>query len=608
MLAASALGLISSVAPTSASAALRSATVVFSYPPSGNFAGVALYYAASRDDLAAAVNLTRIDLGLPGADGQGLVSVSVPGFDDSRDYYVALRCYDAQANESGNSAVGVIAAAVASAGPLYQEDFESYVPGQDPAGWVDSGPGTTAPGDAAFFETAQLPDGTIAFEAKAAGGEIHSHYDVPGTASWSSYEYSGRLQSDSASDFIGVTVLSAYPDAAFYYRLARQATSAFSVAKRGGGGLACAGASSTPVGVSAGVWFQFRVRATRFDGRNRIRASIWPAGGTAPSAWQIDCWDVDPEGAAAGRIGVYSVGAGNRWDDLRVDSVSSDGAPAGYGVTPPPPPPPTSPPPSGGVSGGSSGSTGGSSPGAYTSATASELAHWWRPGVDVSALGEDFAPSGGIDASTDARGVTATDVALGGSTGAEIDLDGKSEALGNFALRQYGIGDRWSLGIWLRPVKVPHIGTAYAFDLNGGSATKGRSGISLVLNSKGRFAITVSDSAGRARSLVSSATVTGSQLGSAWYHVVAVKDGSNSLALYVNGVLDVGTNIGVPTQTDAPRALRIGGRVKTKNGHFWRGGIGSVALWHSALRSSEVGAAYARGNRGANLSAAIPAP
>jgi hypothetical protein len=50
-----------------------------------------------------------------------------------------------------------------------------------------------------------------------------------------------------------------------------------------------------------------------------------------------------------------------------------------------------------------------------------------------------------------------------------------------------------------------------------------------------------------------------------------------------------------------PRVLRIGGRVKDSTGFFWKGGIGSVALWHSALGSSEVKALWATGNRGADL-------
>ena len=601
-----ALGLSS--APTSARAAARSVLFVYRYPSSGNYAGVALYHAASRADIDAGVGITRIDLGLLPIDSQGNVNAMVPGFDDTRDYYVALRCYDSSGRESPNSAVGVVRAAVPSSSVLYQEDFESYSPGQDPADWVDSAPGLASPGSAALFETAQLPDGTIALAAANNSGDVHSHLDATGAGSWSSYEYSGRIESDSSAGATGVTVLSSYPDAQFYYRLARLGTGAYGVAKRGSGPLTCAGASSSGASASstrivpvAGEWLNFRVRATRFDGRNRIRASVWSVNGSEPSGWQVDCWDSAAESTGAGRIGVYSYGdAGSHWDDLRVETVAPDGAPSGYATAPPPPTTtPTPPPPAGGGVGGTGG-TGGGSTGAYTSGA--QLEHWWRPGWDTSALGRDFAPGGGIDASRNDQGLQANDVSLGGSTSAQIDLDGTSEALGNYALASYGVADTWSLAAWVRPAKIPAANKrSYVFDLNAKREVASHNRISLVLDSTGRFAVEVADASGRARSITSSSAINASQLGSAWYHVVAVKTGTSSLALYVNGVRVASTGIGVPAQTDAPRVLRIGGRVYASPGFYWKGGIASVALWRSPLGSAEVTALYANGNRGVEL-------
>jgi len=65
----------------------------------------------------------------------------------------------------------------------------------------------------------------------------------------------------------------------------------------------------------------------------------------------------------------------------------------------------------------------------------------------------------------------------------------------------------------------------------------------------------------------------------------------------VNGVLAASTSVGVPAQTDVPRAMRIGCRVKVGTGTFWSGGIGAIGVWHSALAGSEVKALYAGGNR-----------
>ena len=122
----------------------------------------------------------------------------IPGFDDARDYYVVLRCYDGAGPRVLELGVGVIAASVvaSSSSTLYQENFESYAPGKDPTAWIDSAPGVAAPGDATLFETTQLSDGTMAFGAAPSVGDIHSHLDASGDGGWSSYEYSGRIESD----------------------------------------------------------------------------------------------------------------------------------------------------------------------------------------------------------------------------------------------------------------------------------------------------------------------------------------------------------------------------------------------------------------------------
>jgi hypothetical protein len=409
------------------------------------------------------------------------------------------------------------------------------------------------------------------------------------------------LESDALHGVTGVSVLSRYPDQQFYYRLSRVTSGPFTLAKRGAGALTCAGTNSTGVTPAAGAWLRFRMRVTRFDGRNRVRAMVWRDGAAMPSAWQADCWDDAPEAVATGRIGLVSSGdGGNLWDDLRVDSVTPDGAPPGYGTAPPPPPPvsnpppvtpPPSPPPTVPPSGGG-----------VTYSSGSELAHWWRPGWDAGDIGRDFASGGGVDAAANDAGVRANDVSRGGSTNAEIDLDGKTEALGNFTARPYGIGNSWSLAVWVRPGAMPTgKKPRYVFDLNGKRSTMSLSRIALTLDSGGHFAIEVSDSTGRVRSLVSSSAVSASQMPNAWYHVVAVKSESSSLALYVNGSRVAFSNIGVPAQGDVPRVLRIGARVMNSPGYFWKGGIGAVALWRSPLAPAEVTALWANGNRSGDL-------
>jgi hypothetical protein len=67
-----AVSLIAWATSSLASAGMRS--VLISYrPPSGSYAGVALYHAATRADLDEE-NFTRVDLGHGGVDNQGVVS------------------------------------------------------------------------------------------------------------------------------------------------------------------------------------------------------------------------------------------------------------------------------------------------------------------------------------------------------------------------------------------------------------------------------------------------------------------------------------------------------------------------------------------------------
>ena len=218
-------------------------------------------------------------------------------------------------------------------------------------------------------------------------------------------------------------------------------------------------------------------------------------------------------------------------------------------------------------------------------------------------LGRDFAAGGGIDASADQTGLKAQDLVSAGSTSAEVDLDGKKEALGNFELVPYGVGNSWSLAAWVRPAKLPKKSSkaVYIFDLNGARSKKSVNRISLTLDSTGRFAIALSDAQGRERAISSPSTVNPRSLGTAWYHVVAVKTATANLQLFVNGALVASTPVGVPLQTDAPRVLRIGGRVKSSTGHYFTGGIASVALWRTALRAGEATALYAGGNRASDI-------
>jgi hypothetical protein len=379
----------------------------------------------------------------------------------------------------------------------------------------------------------------------------------------------------------GVTVLSQFPTSLAYYRLARTGAGAFALSARGGPPLACAATSSTNVAPQAGEWLRFRVRVSRFDSRNRIRATVYRDGTSAPSSWQIDCWDSKATTLTSGSVGLYASAApGTWWDDLRVISVSSDGAPAGYQPATDPPPTPT-PTPTG-----------------YSSQAS--LVHWWAPGRDPASPGRDFAWRGRpVDAGHAAKGVGARDVFDGGKPTAYVDLDGKSESLGNRAMQSYGVANTWTLSAWVRPdAKLKkRKKSRYIVDLNGDAGTTGESRISLVLDPSARFAIELSDASGRTRSLSAPTPIDAGAIGRRWYHVVAVKSGTSTLTLYVDGRAAATTDVGVPMQSNAERVLRVGTRAKDGGGYSFAGGVHSIGIWSSALGGAEVRALFANGNR-----------
>ena len=178
---------------------------------------------------------------------------------------------------------------------------------------------------------------------------------------------------------------------------------------------------------------------TRFAGRNRLRAALWPDGGEPPAAGRSTAGThrprASPRAASASRarqrqerLGRSARGEGRRRTARRRASTPRRRPRPHHRRRPhrphrhrrPPPrrrllrhrlrPQPT-----------------------YTSGSA--LEHWWRPGWDVDDLGRDFAASGRR------RRVRATRAGSSAATwcaparpASEVDLDGKKEALGNFKL------------------------------------------------------------------------------------------------------------------------------------------------------------------------------
>ena len=91
-----------------------------------------------------------------------------------------------------------------------------------------------------------------------------------------------------------------------------------------------------------------------------------------------------------------------------------------------------------------------------------------------------------------------------------------------------------------------------------------------------------------------------------WHHVAAVYTPSNSVVLYVDGVLETNNTGSVPASIDNdPADFEIG---RKGNGALWFGGnISNGAIWNSALSAANIITLYNNGRPG-DLSSFSPAP
>jgi Leucine-rich repeat (LRR) protein len=107
----------------------------------------------------------------------------------------------------------------------------------------------------------------------------------------------------------------------------------------------------------------------------------------------------------------------------------------------------------------------------------------------------------------------------------------------------------------------------------------------------------------RFRFLVSSATGQFAEMESAtvistgvWYHVAAVR-GSNFNQLYINGALEVQTNVAF-AQDYGPQPLFFGSSGQSYWDHKFKGNLDEVSFYNRPLSSSEVAAIFLAGNAG----------
>lgn len=209
----------------------------------------------------------------------------------------------------------------APAGSLLSEDFSTALS----ADWIETGANNSLVPASGLFEVRGVA-GTNALSTLNESSNIHAHFVSSGSHDWSDYELRGRLYISSSNGGVGVTAFSDYPNSDTYYRLRRKGSAGqrfeLTAHPDGSATLAC-GSSSTGVVPVAGAWYVFRMRALNVGTASVVEGKVWRQGETEPTSWQARCEDGGASRRTAGKIGVWSMGAGLKaWDDLEVVPVA----------------------------------------------------------------------------------------------------------------------------------------------------------------------------------------------------------------------------------------------------------------------------------------------
>ena len=203
----------------------------------------------------------------------------------------------------------------------YFEDFGDMA-GVNPADWLDTGADNSLVENGSLFQTYDV-GGEIAFGTTSTATNIHSHYTAASYDAGVGIVLTGRMRMSAATSGIGVTFLSDYPNEDTYYRLRRYGSTAFHIDPHG---TTIAGDIDSGVVPTADTWYLYKIEVVdnTTDSQTEIRAKVWPEGSAEPTGWQIDARDASDNRRTSGKIGVWSMGAGNKyWDDLQVTMLSS---------------------------------------------------------------------------------------------------------------------------------------------------------------------------------------------------------------------------------------------------------------------------------------------
>jgi len=209
------------------------------------------------------------------------------------------------------------------------EDFNGYAAGNNPVDWVDTNAYNSMSENDSLFQVFDL-GGEKAFGTSSTEINIHSHYVGTGSASWSSYTYTGRLMITQPDGGIGVTFRSDYPNTDTYYRLRRYNSGAFHINPHG---TSVTGVTDTGVVPATHTWYEFAIEVEDIESQTVIRAKVWAQGTVEPTNWQVNCYDTNAGRLTTGTIGLWSMGSGDKyWDDLAVSSLSCNEDSDGDGI------------------------------------------------------------------------------------------------------------------------------------------------------------------------------------------------------------------------------------------------------------------------------------
>jgi hypothetical protein len=235
----------------------------------------------------------------------------------------------------------------------------------------------------------------------------------------------------------------------------------------------------------------------------------------------------------------------------------------------------------------------------YTTTEATALQHWWRLGYTMSDVGKDYGNGTAMDIDTNAANIGTADFVPVVTAGAVLNFSGNTpgsapvEYLLDDTGRTMGAGASYTFACWAYPLNDGSANNQVIFDVQDQTTANynrmllySKSGASVT----GALTALVSD--GSANTAFAEAPFA--MQSREWYHIVAVKNGTTSLKLYINGEEVAEDTTSIPTTTDASgRSMAWAANAQDPTAtQAFDGRIAESAVWSTALSAAEVRSLY----------------